>query len=88
MSELADVLARVERLEALEEIHQLPAKYAAALDMRDLDALVNLFVDDIGVPGKQRGRHALKRWYARPAPPAERKRARRTRARRGHALAG
>ncbi len=34
------------------------------MDMRNLDALVGLFVDDIGVPGKQRGRQALKRWYA------------------------
>ena len=26
-------------------------------------ALVNLFVDDVGVPGKQRGRAALRAWY-------------------------
>lgn len=60
----ADVLRRVERLEALDQIRQLAAKYALSLDMRDFDALVNLFVDDVGVPGKQRGRQALKRWYA------------------------
>lgn len=63
MTSLADLQARVERLEALDEIRQLAAKYAVALDMRDLDALVNLFVDDVGVPGKRRGRAALRAWY-------------------------
>lgn len=33
-----DILARVERLEAIDEIRQLAAKYALSLDMRDLDA--------------------------------------------------
>lgn len=60
---LADLTARVDRLEALDEIRQLAAKYAIALDMRDLDSLVNLFVDDVGVPGKRRGRAALRQWY-------------------------
>src|ERR671910_581675 len=31
--------------------------------MRDWESLVNLFVDDIGVTGNQRGRQALTRWY-------------------------
>lgn len=57
------LLARVERLESLNQIRQLPAKYALCLDMRDLDALVNLFVENVGVSGKQRGRQALKRWF-------------------------
>lgn len=61
--DLAELTARVERLEALDEIRQLAAKYAVALDVRDLDALVNLFVDDVGVPGRRRGRQALRQWY-------------------------
>jgi hypothetical protein len=60
---LADLTARISRLEALDEIRQLAAKYAIALDVRDLDSLVNLFVDDVGVPGRLRGRDALRRWY-------------------------
>lgn len=63
MTSLADLQARLERLEALDEIRQLAAKYAVALDMRDLDALVNLFVDDVGVPGTRSGRTALRAWY-------------------------
>jgi hypothetical protein len=59
-----DTAARLERLEAVEQIRQLACRYALALDMRDFDALVNLFVDDVGAPGGQRGRPALKRWYA------------------------
>lgn len=58
-----DLQARIDRLEALDEIRQLAAKYAVALDMRDLDALVNLFVDDVRVPGWMSGRAALRRWY-------------------------
>jgi hypothetical protein len=59
-----DLLARIDRLESLDQIRQLPAKYALSLDMRDFDAMANLFVEDVGVPGKQRGRQAMKRWYA------------------------
>lgn len=55
---------RLDRIESLDQIRQLPAKYTLALDMRDFDAMANLFVDDVGVPGKQRGRQALKKWYA------------------------
>lgn len=60
---IAELTARIDRLEALDQIRQLAAKYALALDMRDLDSLVNLFVDDVGVPGGQRGRAALRSWY-------------------------
>jgi hypothetical protein len=63
MREVSDLPARIARLEALEQIRQLPARYALALDMRNFDLLVTLFVDDIGVPGKQTGRQALKRWF-------------------------
>jgi hypothetical protein len=58
-----DLEARIARLEALDEIRQLAAKYAVALDMRDFDAVANLFVDDVGVPGKRRGRAAMRQWY-------------------------
>jgi hypothetical protein len=54
--------ARVERLESLEEIRMLPAKYALSLDMRDLDAHVNLFAPDIRVGRDRSGREHLKAW--------------------------
>jgi len=53
---------RLDRLESLEEIRQLVAKYALSLDMRDLDAHVNLFAHDIRVSREATGRAALKRW--------------------------
>jgi len=56
------LLARIDRLESLDEIRQLAAKYSLSLDMRDLDAHVNLFVDDIRVSREQVGRAHLKRW--------------------------
>jgi SnoaL-like domain len=60
---VAQLEARIARLEALDEIRQLAAKYAVALDMRDFNAMANLFVEDVGVPGKRRGRAALRDWY-------------------------
>lgn len=56
------LLARLDRLESLEELRMLPAKYALALDMRDLDALVNLFPEDVRVSRDNSGRAALKAW--------------------------
>ncbi|MBR9913157.1 MAG: nuclear transport factor 2 family protein [Gammaproteobacteria bacterium] len=56
------LLARIDRLESLDEIRQLAAKYSLSLDMRDLDAHVNLFAEDIRVSRDQVGRAYLKRW--------------------------
>jgi hypothetical protein len=57
--------ARLERLEALEEIRMLAAKYALSLDMRDLDAHVNLFAPDVRVGAARVGRAHLKGWVDR-----------------------
>ncbi|MGL4565777.1 MAG: nuclear transport factor 2 family protein, partial [Halioglobus sp.] len=57
-----ELLARIDRLESLDEIRQLPAKYALSLDMRDMDAHVNLFAADIRVSRDKVGRAHLKRW--------------------------
>jgi len=53
-------LQALERLLAYEEIRQLAAHYAAALDARDLDRLVALFVPDVRVGRHGRGREALR----------------------------
>jgi uncharacterized protein (TIGR02246 family) len=50
----------VSRLLAYEEIRQLAARYALAVDSRDLDALVALFVDDVRVGRDASGREALR----------------------------
>ena len=57
-----DILARIDRLESLDDIRQLVAKYSLSLDMRDLDAHVNLFAEDIRVSRELTGRAHLKRW--------------------------
>ena len=57
-----DIEARIDRLESLDEIRQLVAKYALSLDMRDLDAHVNLFAHDIRVSREATGRAHLKHW--------------------------
>jgi len=53
---------RLDRLESLDEIRQLAAKYSVTLDMRDLDMHVNLFVPDVRVGKNGEGRQALKVW--------------------------
>jgi len=50
----------VARLLAHEEIRQLVYRYALAIDSRDLDALVELFVDDVRVGHEASGREALR----------------------------
>ena len=40
---------RLDRLESVEGIRQLAARYALSLDMRDLDAHVNLFAPEVRV---------------------------------------
>jgi uncharacterized protein (TIGR02246 family) len=59
----ADLTARLERLEARDEIRQLVARYCLALDMRDLDALAGLFPADVRVGKDQTGRAALRAWF-------------------------
>lgn len=53
---------RIDRLESLDEIRQLAAKYSLALDMRDLDAMVNLFPADVRVGRDKVGRGWFKKW--------------------------
>ena len=56
------VIARLDRLESLDDIRQLAAKYSLALDMRDLDAMVNLFPADVRVGKDKVGRAYFKQW--------------------------
>lgn len=57
-----DLLSRLDRLESLDEIRQLAAKYSLALDMRDLNAMAGLFPEDVSVGKGQAGRAALRAW--------------------------
>jgi hypothetical protein len=56
---------RIDRLESLDAIRQLPAKYALALDMRDMDAMVSLFPADVRVGKDASGRLALRAYMDR-----------------------
>ena len=55
--------ARLDRLESIESIRQLAYRYALAVDSRDLDTLVELFVDDVRVGREASGRDALRAWF-------------------------
>jgi uncharacterized protein (TIGR02246 family) len=60
-----DMEARIDRLESLDEIRQLAAKYALTLDMRDIDAMVGLFSSDVRVGKEASGRQALRAYMDR-----------------------
>ena len=57
-------MSAVDQLLAYEEIRQLANRYALAVNMRDLDALVDLFVEDAKAFGGRTGRDALKDVFA------------------------
>lgn len=57
--------ARIDRLESLDAIRQLPAKYALCLDMRDIDMMVTLFPADVRVGKDASGRKALRSYMDR-----------------------
>ena len=58
-------MSPLDRLLAYEEIRQLAARYALALDSRNLDDLVALFVDDVQVGRETFGRAALRAEFDR-----------------------
>ena len=60
-----ELLRRIDRLESLDAIRQLPARYALSLDMRDMDAMVSLFPADVRVGKGESGRGALRAWMDR-----------------------
>lgn len=56
---------RLDRIESRSAIRQLAYKYAVGIDMRDMNAIVNLYVDDVRVTKDKRGRQALKEVFDR-----------------------
>lgn len=54
----------VEQLLGYEQIRQLAARYALAINLRDFDALVELFVEDVRASGGRVGRAAAKEDFA------------------------
>ncbi len=68
----ADLLDRIARIEDRLEIDQLPIRYALAVDSRDVESWLALFVPDVRVGREATGREALRavitpqlRWFYR-----------------------
>jgi hypothetical protein len=59
----ASLEERIDRLESLASIRQLASRYAVALDSRNMDDLVALFVPNVRVGRDREGRPALKQWF-------------------------
>ncbi|NQV94774.1 MAG: nuclear transport factor 2 family protein [Sphingomonadales bacterium] len=62
---MSDLETRIDRLESLDAIRQLAAKYALTLDMRDIDMMVTLFPEDVKVGKAGSGRKALRAYMDR-----------------------
>jgi SnoaL-like domain len=58
--DVTDLALRLARIEAHQRIGQLPIRYAIAVDSRDLDAWVNLFVPDVDMGRQGAGRETLR----------------------------
>ena len=58
-----DGMSDLERVVARDEIRQLAYRYAYAIDARDLDLLVSLFVPDVRVTREASGRAAMKEFF-------------------------
>lgn len=60
---MTDVENRLSKLEAHEAIRQLAARYALALDQRNVGTLVSLFKPDVRTGDGRVGREALAEWF-------------------------
>jgi hypothetical protein len=56
----ADLAERIDRLESLAAIQQLPMRYALAVDGRDIATWVRLFVPDVNCGRRGKGRDVLR----------------------------
>lgn len=59
-----DMNARIDRIESTLAIQQLPIRYAMAVDGRDIEAWVNLFIEDVDCGRRGKGREVLKGFIA------------------------
>ncbi|MBV1688942.1 nuclear transport factor 2 family protein [Novosphingobium sp. G106] len=57
------IVRRLERIESTQAIQMLPSRYALAVDSRDIDTLVNLFVPGVDAGKWGRGRAGLRAFY-------------------------
>lgn len=62
MTEIDALARRIDRIEARQAIAELPARYARAVDSRDIEAWLTLFIDDVDCGKRGKGREALRRF--------------------------
>lgn len=57
---MKDLASRIDRIESTLAIQQLPIRYAMAVDGRDMDAWVGLFIEDVDCGKRGKGRAVLR----------------------------
>lgn len=55
-----DLSGRLDRVEAMLAIQQLPVRYALAVDGRDIETWISLFIDDVDCGARGKGREVLR----------------------------
>lgn len=60
MTDLTELARRIERTEARQAIGELPSRYAIAVDARDIDGWLSLFVEDVDCGRRGMGREVLR----------------------------
>lgn len=60
MTDIPDLAGRIARIEARQAIAELPTRYAIAVDARDIDSWIGLFVEDVDCGRRGKGREALR----------------------------
>lgn len=60
MTDIEQLSARIERLETLQQLNELPHRYAMAVDARDIDAYLDCFIEDVDCGRRGKGREAFR----------------------------
>jgi len=60
VTDIIELVRRIERTEARQAIGELPSRYAIAIDSRDIDSWVNLFIEDVDCGKHGKGREVLR----------------------------
>ena len=52
--------AKIDRLESMQQLRELPHRYAMAVDARDIDSYLNCFIPDVDCGRRGKGREAFR----------------------------
>lgn len=60
MTGIEALLAKIDRLESMQQLRELPHRYAMAVDARNIDAYLDCFIPDVDCGRRGKGREAFR----------------------------